>query len=298
MWNVNLPLSESCVKPSKHLWIKWASHMTLAEKERRTTTREWEFSLMSSMRSCRACLTHCTGNLRSLRFVNWVISNVFCLKIAVLVSLLYALLFSHHQSCSTLSLLAPHTPTVLPPVTLLTVVSLSLVSVFPIVHSSYPPYHPQMHEIHSASWNYVDVIISLPLPPLPFQTLEDSVSADGPPSQADNNPDSSGGPSTRSVRITQPPQAVFKSREALMSRANSLKKAVRQIIEHTEKGGEEIFSQMSPLLLLICSFHCIRFTVFTLLSSLYCLHTIVFAPLSLIYSLHSNVFTPFNLQCS
>ena len=29
---------------------------------------------------------------------------------------------------------------------------------------------------------------------------------------------------------------VFKARDALMSRANSLKKAVRQIIEHTEKG--------------------------------------------------------------
>ena len=29
---------------------------------------------------------------------------------------------------------------------------------------------------------------------------------------------------------------VFKARDDLMSRANSLKKAVRQIIEHTEKG--------------------------------------------------------------
>lgn len=31
-------------------------------------------------------------------------------------------------------------------------------------------------------------------------------------------------------------QAIFKPRDALMSRANSLKKAIRQIIEHTERG--------------------------------------------------------------
>lgn len=31
-------------------------------------------------------------------------------------------------------------------------------------------------------------------------------------------------------------QTVFRQREQLMSRANSLKKAIRQIIEHTEKG--------------------------------------------------------------
>ncbi|KAL8579647.1 hypothetical protein ACOMHN_025599 [Nucella lapillus] len=35
------------------------------------------------------------------------------------------------------------------------------------------------------------------------------------------------------------PTPVFKAREALMSRANSLKKAVRQIIEHTEKAVDE-----------------------------------------------------------
>lgn len=34
---------------------------------------------------------------------------------------------------------------------------------------------------------------------------------------------------------------VFKARESLMSRANSLKKAVRQIIEHTEKGENKRF---------------------------------------------------------
>ena len=39
------------------------------------------------------------------------------------------------------------------------------------------------------------------------------------------------GPST-SIRV-------FKPRDALMSRANSLKKAVRQIIEQTEKGNDD-----------------------------------------------------------
>lgn len=34
----------------------------------------------------------------------------------------------------------------------------------------------------------------------------------------------------------RPPAAIFKPREQLMLRANSLKKAIRQIIEHTEKG--------------------------------------------------------------
>lgn len=34
----------------------------------------------------------------------------------------------------------------------------------------------------------------------------------------------------------RPTAAIFKPREQLMLRANSLKKAIRQIIEHTEKG--------------------------------------------------------------
>lgn len=45
---------------------------------------------------------------------------------------------------------------------------------------------------------------------------------------------------TCSPRTTPPPStaaAIFKPREQLMLRANSLKKAIRQIIEHTEKGG-------------------------------------------------------------
>lgn len=40
-------------------------------------------------------------------------------------------------------------------------------------------------------------------------------------------------PSSSSVAAA----AIFKPREQLMLRANSLKKAIRQIIEHTEKGG-------------------------------------------------------------
>ena len=39
---------------------------------------------------------------------------------------------------------------------------------------------------------------------------------------------------------------VFKARDALMSRANSLKKAVRQIIEHTEKGEGSRVSGIEP----------------------------------------------------
>ncbi|BFZ00570.1 hypothetical protein BsWGS_03608 [Bradybaena similaris] len=39
--------------------------------------------------------------------------------------------------------------------------------------------------------------------------------------------------------LAKPKLHVFKSREALMSRANSLKKAVRQIIEHTERAVDE-----------------------------------------------------------
>lgn len=39
-----------------------------------------------------------------------------------------------------------------------------------------------------------------------------------------------------SPRPTASAAAIFKPREQLMLRANSLKKAIRQIIEHTEKG--------------------------------------------------------------
>ncbi|XP_035826816.1 diacylglycerol kinase delta [Aplysia californica] len=43
------------------------------------------------------------------------------------------------------------------------------------------------------------------------------------------------------------PRLAFKSREALMSRANSLKKAVRQIIEHTERAVDEQNAQTLEL---------------------------------------------------
>ncbi|XP_035390194.1 diacylglycerol kinase delta isoform X1 [Electrophorus electricus] len=51
----------------------------------------------------------------------------------------------------------------------------------------------------------------------------------------------------------RPPTAIFKPREQLMLRANSLKKAIRQIIEHTEKAvdeqnaqTEEVFAALAP----------------------------------------------------
>lgn len=43
--------------------------------------------------------------------------------------------------------------------------------------------------------------------------------------------------SPRASTSSPPPAAIFKPREQLMLRANSLKKAIRQIIEHTEKGA-------------------------------------------------------------
>ncbi|CAL1533005.1 unnamed protein product [Lymnaea stagnalis] len=51
----------------------------------------------------------------------------------------------------------------------------------------------------------------------------------------------------------KPKLQVFKSREALMSRANSLKKAVRQIIEHTERAVDEQNAQ--TLEMENCNFH-------------------------------------------
>ena len=50
-----------------------------------------------------------------------------------------------------------------------------------------------------------------------------------PPSSAPCSPRTNPSPSVAT--------AIFKPREQLMLRANSLKKAIRQIIEHTEKGG-------------------------------------------------------------
>uniref|UniRef100_K1Q6W8 Diacylglycerol kinase delta n=1 Tax=Magallana gigas TaxID=29159 RepID=K1Q6W8_MAGGI len=41
------------------------------------------------------------------------------------------------------------------------------------------------------------------------------------------------------AEASTPSQAIFKPRDALMSRANSLKKAIRQIIEHTERAVDE-----------------------------------------------------------
>uniref|UniRef100_A0A6Q2WUJ3 Diacylglycerol kinase n=1 Tax=Esox lucius TaxID=8010 RepID=A0A6Q2WUJ3_ESOLU len=52
-------------------------------------------------------------------------------------------------------------------------------------------------------------------------------------------------PTTALPCSPRPPAAIFKPREQLMLRANSLKKAIRQIIEHTEKG-----ERSSPLKLL------------------------------------------------
>ncbi|XP_060744246.1 diacylglycerol kinase delta-like isoform X4 [Tachysurus vachellii] len=65
---------------------------------------------------------------------------------------------------------------------------------------------------------------------------------------------------TPTVKLTAPPPcsprpsaAIFKPREQLMLRANSLKKAIRQIIEHTEKAvdeqnaqTDEVFGAVSP----------------------------------------------------
>lgn len=44
-------------------------------------------------------------------------------------------------------------------------------------------------------------------------------------------------PTVTAPCLPRPPAAIFKPREQLMLRANSLKKAIRQIIEHTEKGS-------------------------------------------------------------
>uniref|UniRef100_A0A8C1WIV6 Diacylglycerol kinase n=1 Tax=Cyprinus carpio TaxID=7962 RepID=A0A8C1WIV6_CYPCA len=46
----------------------------------------------------------------------------------------------------------------------------------------------------------------------------------------------------------RPPAAIFKPREQLMLRANSLKKAIRQIIEHTEKGSVFLLTPCEKLI--------------------------------------------------
>ncbi|XP_072546858.1 diacylglycerol kinase delta isoform X2 [Salminus brasiliensis] len=60
-------------------------------------------------------------------------------------------------------------------------------------------------------------------------------------------------PPTTTSCSSRPPAAIFKPREQLMLRANSLKKAIRQIIEHTEKAvdeqnaqTEEVFAALAP----------------------------------------------------
>lgn len=72
-----------------------------------------------------------------------------------------------------------------------------------------------------------------------------SVMSAPPPTIAEEQVDGEGvvlAPPTAPPTVTapcspRPPAAIFKPREQLMLRANSLKKAIRQIIEHTEKGS-------------------------------------------------------------
>ncbi|XP_063428403.1 diacylglycerol kinase delta-like isoform X2 [Mytilus trossulus] len=55
-------------------------------------------------------------------------------------------------------------------------------------------------------------------------------------------------PNEITTNITNTKSAIFKPRDALMSRANSLKKAVRQIIEHTERAVDEQNAQTQQYL--------------------------------------------------
>uniref|UniRef100_A0A8C1WGW0 Diacylglycerol kinase n=1 Tax=Cyprinus carpio TaxID=7962 RepID=A0A8C1WGW0_CYPCA len=74
-----------------------------------------------------------------------------------------------------------------------------------------------------------------------------SVMSAPPPTIAEEQVDGEGvvlAPPTAPPTVTapcspRPPAAIFKPREQLMLRANSLKKAIRQIIEHTEKAVDE-----------------------------------------------------------
>uniref|UniRef100_A0A8C1WG72 Diacylglycerol kinase n=1 Tax=Cyprinus carpio TaxID=7962 RepID=A0A8C1WG72_CYPCA len=77
-----------------------------------------------------------------------------------------------------------------------------------------------------------------------------SVMSAPPPTIAEEQVDGEGvvlAPPTAPPTVTapcspRPPAAIFKPREQLMLRANSLKKAIRQIIEHTEKGTALLYS--------------------------------------------------------
>uniref|UniRef100_A0A673KPZ0 Diacylglycerol kinase n=1 Tax=Sinocyclocheilus rhinocerous TaxID=307959 RepID=A0A673KPZ0_9TELE len=85
-----------------------------------------------------------------------------------------------------------------------------------------------------------------------LKTLNDEAQASSvmsapPPTIAEEQVDGEGvvlAPPTAPPTVTatcspRPPAAIFKPREQLMLRANSLKKAIRQIIEHTEKAVDE-----------------------------------------------------------
>ncbi|RXN16894.1 diacylglycerol kinase delta isoform X1 [Labeo rohita] len=82
-----------------------------------------------------------------------------------------------------------------------------------------------------------------------------SVMSAPPPTIAEEQVDGEGvvlAPPTAPPTVTapcspRPPAAIFKPREQLMLRANSLKKAIRQIIEHTEKAVDEQNAQTEGL---------------------------------------------------
>ncbi|XP_056006345.1 diacylglycerol kinase delta-like isoform X3 [Ostrea edulis] len=79
-------------------------------------------------------------------------------------------------------------------------------------------------------------------------TLNEEAQASSPSQESARSPSSSEQDSSNQDRDTVPgvitaptktKSAIFKPRDALMSRANSLKKAIRQIIEHTERAVDE-----------------------------------------------------------
>uniref|UniRef100_A0A8D3EBA3 Diacylglycerol kinase n=1 Tax=Scophthalmus maximus TaxID=52904 RepID=A0A8D3EBA3_SCOMX len=71
------------------------------------------------------------------------------------------------------------------------------------------------------------------------EEVEGVLSAPPPVSSAPCSPRTNTSPSSSSAAA-----AIFKPREQLMLRANSLKKAIRQIIEHTEKGTILVFTRI------------------------------------------------------
>lgn len=71
----------------------------------------------------------------------------------------------------------------------------------------------------------------------PLQTPTPSPQALPPPPAPLHHPAHHAPCSPRAGASSPPAAAIFKPREQLMLRANSLKKAIRQIIEHTEKGA-------------------------------------------------------------